>query len=151
LKNENNDLAPHWGVVGLMLATLLVYVGICHWYGHGLSQPLPENSRVLARTIFYAAAIVIFPFTNLLRHIQLRLNQTMPGNKSAKSRYLLTVIVSMVLVESVGLFGFVMYMLGDDYNTLYIFTGLSVLGMYLYRPKVDEYENIVEALSGRTE
>jgi hypothetical protein len=70
----------------------------------------------------------------------------MPGNKSAKSRYLLTVIVSLILIESIGVLGFVMFMLGDDYNTLYIFTGLSVLGVYLYRPKYEEYGQVVDAL-----
>jgi len=65
----------------------------------------------------------------------------------AKKRYLVTVIVSMSLIESVGIFGFIMFILGDNFNTLYIFSGLSALGMFLYRPKVDEYAKIVEALS----
>ena len=67
----------------------------------------------------------------------------------AKKRYLVTVIVSMSLIESVGIFGFVMFILGDNFNTLYIFSGLSALGMFLYRPKVDEYARIVEALTAQ--
>lgn len=134
----------------MMLVSLLVYVAVCHLYGHELQAPLPEERRVFIRTVFYAIAILAFPITNLIRHIQLRLNQTMPGNKSAKSRYLLTVIVSMMLIEGIGVLGFVMFMLGDDYNTLYIFTGLAVLGLFLYRPKPEEYASIVAALTGRT-
>jgi hypothetical protein len=137
----------HWFVVGMMLVTLMIYLFICHQFGHELQEPLPEERRVFIRTVFYGIAIVAFPITNLIRHVQLRLNQTMPGNKSAKSRYLLTVIVSMALVEGVGVLGFVMYMLGDDFNTLYIFLGLSVLGLYLYRPKEEECFEIVKALS----
>ena len=147
---EKNELLPHWYVLGTMLVTLLVYVIVCHLYGHELQAPLPEERRVFIRTVFYAIAILAFPATNLIRHIQLRLNQTMPGNKSAKSRYLLTVIVSMLLIEGVGVLGFVMFMLGDDFNTLYIFTGLAVLGLYLYRPKQEEYASIVAALSARS-
>jgi hypothetical protein len=149
LKTEKNDLLPHWIIAGLMLVSLLVYWVICYRFGHELQEPLPEDQRVLIRTIFYAIAIATFPLTNLIRHIQLRLNQTMPGNKPAKARYLLTVMVSMSLVESIGVLGFVMYMLGDDFNTLYIFLGLAVLGIYLYRPKVYEYGRILEALSVR--
>ena len=67
----------------------------------------------------------------------------------AKNRYLVTVIVSMSLIESVGIFGFVMFILGDNFNTLYIFSGLSALGLFLYRPKVNEYANIVEALTAQ--
>jgi hypothetical protein len=150
LKTEKNDLTLHWFVVGMMLVTLMTYLFICHQFGHELQEPLPEERRVFIRTVFYGIAIVAFPVTNLIRHVQLRLNQTMPGNKSAKSRYLLTVIVSMLLVEGVGVLGFVMFMLGDDFNTLYIFLGLSALGLYLYRPKEDEYNQIVYALLDRT-
>lgn len=55
----------------------------------------------------------------------------------------------MSLAEGIGVLGFVMFMLGDDFNTLYIFTGLSALGLYLYRPKQDEYVRIIEALVDR--
>lgn len=149
LNTSNNELLPHWLVVAAIFMTLLAYVIICHLLGHELQQPLPEERRVLLRTIFYAIAIITFPVTNLIRHVQLRLNQTMPGAKPARSRYLLTVIVSMLLVEGIGVLGFVMFMLGDDYNTLYIFIGLSVLGVYLYRPKLEEYGQVVEALADR--
>jgi putative Ca2+/H+ antiporter (TMEM165/GDT1 family) len=147
VNTQKNELYPHWIIVVCMVISLLAYVAICQWFGHELQEPLPEERREFIRTIFYVIAIVLMPLTNLIRHIQLKLNQTMPGNKTAKSRYLLTVIVSMLLMESIGVLGFVMYMLGDDFNTLYIFTGLSLLGVYLYRPKEDEYDQIVNELN----
>ena len=147
-----SDLIMPWVIVGIMLAMLVAYVIVCITFGDQIQQPLPEAQRVLIRTILYVVAIVTFPMTNLIRHIQLRLNQTMPFSHAtpvveAKKRYLVTVIVSMSLIESVGIFGFVMFILGDSFNTLYIFSGLSALGMFLYRPKVDEYAKIVEALT----
>jgi len=149
-KSTASDLTLHWLVVGFMATLLLGYIAFCHTpQSAALQQPLPEHQRILLRTILYIAAIVTMPVTNLIRHIQLRLNQTMPGDKSAKSRYLLTVIVSMTLIESIGAYGLIMYLLGDGYNTLYIFTIVSALGMFLYRPKVDEYERIVAALAER--
>lgn len=131
----------------MMFLALIIYVVVCHVFSHDLQATLPEQRREFIRTIFYIIAIIAFPLTNLIRHIQLRLNQTVPGNQSAKSRYLLTIIVSMTLVEAVGVLGFVMFMLGDDFNTLYIFVGLASLGLYLYRPKEEEYFQIVEALA----
>jgi len=151
-----SDLILPWVIVGMMLAMLAAYIIICHTVGERLQQPLPEAQRVLVRTILYVIAIVTFPLTNLLRHIQLRLNQTMPCSPAtqgtvatAKSRYLATVIVSMSLVEVVGIFGLVMFMLGDGFNTLYIFTGLSALGLFLYQPKVSEYSEIIDAISAQ--
>ncbi len=149
-----SDLILPWIIVGMMLAMLAAYIIICHMMGGQLQQPLPEAQRVLIRTVFYAVAIVTFPLTNLIRHIQLRLNQTMPcadkahGN-IAKGRYLVTVIISMALVEVVGAFGLVMYVFGDGFNTLYIFTGLSALGLFLYRPKADEYSEIIDAIAAQ--
>ena len=147
-----SDLFLPWLIQGVMLASLVVYVIVSIILGDQIQQPLPEEQRVLIRTILYVVAIVTFPVTNLLRYIQLRLNQTMPFSGidpevEAKKRYLVTVIVSMSLIESVGIFGFVMFILGDNFNTLYIFTGLSALGLLLYRPKVHEYAGIVKALT----
>ena len=65
----------------------------------------------------------------------------------AKKRYLVTVIVSLSLIESVGVFGPVMFILGDNFNTLFIFMGLSALGLFLYRPKTHEYASILDALT----
>ena len=146
-----SDLFLPWLIQGVMLASLVVYVIVCITLGDQIQQHLPEAQRVLIRTILYIVAIVTFPMTNLLRYIQLRLNQTMPFSNidpegEAKKRYLVTVIVSMSLIESVGIFGFVMFILGDNFNTLYIFTGLSALGLFLYRPKVHEYAGIVKSL-----
>jgi hypothetical protein len=69
------------------------------------------------------------------------------GRVVAKKRYFFTTMVSMLLIESVGLFGFLMFIWGDTANTLYIFISLSALGMYLYRPKFTEYNSIITALT----
>jgi hypothetical protein len=153
---SKSDLILPWLIVGTMLSMLAAYVAVCHILGEQLHQPLPEARRELLRTVFYAVAIVTFPLTNLIRHVQLRLNQTMPCTPAAhdvvavaKSRYLTTVIVSMALAEVVGVFGLIMFILGDGFNTLHIFTGLSALGVFLYRPKADEYAGIITAIAAQ--
>ncbi|MDO9424210.1 MAG: hypothetical protein Q7T40_08490 [Methylobacter sp.] len=166
------DLVLPWLIVGMMFIMLATYIIICHTLGEQLRQPLPEAQRVLIRTVLYVVAIATFPLTNLIRHIQLRLNQTMPRSHAAhgavaddcmdaggrathgavaeaKNRYLATIIVSMSLIEVVGVFGLVMFVLGDGFNTLYIFTGLSALGLFLYRPKTDEYSEIINAMTAQ--
>lgn len=151
MKIEKYELLGPWVVTALVLASLAVFLFIGLHFGHFLGDSLPEERRVVIRSIFYGLTIITFPLTNLIRHIQLRLNQTMPGNKPAKTRYLVTVIVSMAMVESIGILGFVMFMLGDEYNTLYIFLGLSALGAFLYKPKYEEYNQIADSLSANEE
>ena len=138
-----------WVITGSMVFSLMMYVLLAHLLGAELQGTisLAEEQRILIRTVFYIVAIITLPMTNLLRHVMIRLNQTMPGPYSPMRRYLVTVLVSMAMVETIGLFGLIMFVLGDDFNNLYIFTGMSALGMYLYRPKANEYRSIVEALT----
>jgi hypothetical protein len=143
----NADLMIPRAVMIVMAAGLAVVVALCIREGEQWQQHWSQDRLITYRTVFYAIAIITFPLTNLIRYIQIRLCQTMPGDKPAKRRYLTTVIVSMVLVEAIGMLGIVLFLLGDGLNTLYIFTGLAALGFVLYRPKPSEYLNIVAALA----
>lgn len=142
-----SDLRLHWLTCLAMLAMLAGYNVFCHFWAEPYRLNVDESQRVVIRTVFYVLAIIAFPLTNLMRHILLRLNQTMPGEKSAADRYLLTIVVTQSMIEVIALFGPIMFVLGDDFNTLYIFSVLGALGAVLHRPKADEYLSIVESLS----
>ncbi len=147
---SHTDLVPHWLVCVALLALLIAYNILCHFWGDEIRINLDEPQRILIRTILYGVTIVLFPLVNLLRHILLRLNQTMPGDKPARQRYLMTVVITLALIETVGVFGFLMFILGDDFNTLYIFSVLAALGIFLHKPNLDEYLAINEALNIET-
>ena len=146
-KKLKSDLTLHWIFVGMMACMLVVYNIICHTVGAEIQINITEEQRIFIRTVLYVIAIILFPLVNLLRHILLRLNQTMPGDNPAKNRYLMTTIVTISLIEVVGFFGFVMFILGDEFNTLYIFSALGALGVFIHRPRVEEYKQIVVALT----
>ena len=151
-----SDLKPLWILQGLLLTALIVSSTACLSHAEQIKDVLADDQRELIRTILYIISIITFPMTNLIRYIQLRLNQTMPFSESdtrsvAKKRYELTVTVSMLLIMTIGVYGVLMFIWGDTQNTLFIFTGLSALGLYLYRPKLPEYEALNEALVSRAE
>ncbi|ASF46169.1 hypothetical protein [Methylovulum psychrotolerans] len=146
------DIRMPWLSVAAAVLVSIALVLVCQHFGDSIQQPLPDTTREWLRTALYATAIVTFPFTNLLRHIQLRLNQTMPCPSdaypaTAKRRYWVTVTVSMALIQSPVIYGFVMFYFGDPVNTLTIFTLMSALGFYLYRPKPQEYQALMTALA----
>ncbi len=145
-KTHKSELTLHWVIVGIMLSLLIIYNVICHVMGAEIQINMAEEQRVFIRTTLYVVTIALFPLSNLLRHILLRLNHTMPGDNSAKKRYLTTTLITLLSIEIVGAFGFIMFILGDGYNTLYIFTTLGVLGIFLHRPRELEYSQIIEAL-----
>lgn len=143
---QKSELTSHWLVACIMLSLLIIYNLICHVMGAEIQINMAEEQRVFIRTILYVVTIALFPFSNLLRHILLRLNHTMPGNNPAKNRYFTTTLFTLLSIEIVGVFGFIMFILGDGYNTLYIFTTLGLLGVFLHRPRENEYSQIIEAL-----
>lgn len=156
MKNETTKTPPSelllpWIVVAGTLMLLIASLLICLSLGESLQEPMDEITRIKLRTLFYVLAILTFPMTNLVRHIQLKLNATMPyvnvsAEVIAKKRYLVTIIISMAQIESIGVYGLVMFILGDGLNTFYILTGLSALGLFLYRPKIPEYQQILASL-----
>jgi hypothetical protein len=56
------------------------------------------------------------------------------------------VIVSLVLCDSIGIFGLVLFFLNDSFRTLHFFIGISALAMYFYRPKREEFETLALAM-----
>ena len=137
-------------VVILLCISLFLSQKNIYWQHQSFS---PEE-LILGRTGCYISAILLLPITNLLRYIFLRLNQTMPPLKSmqnlsrlARARYTLTVTVSQSIMVLIGGFGAIMFLLGDSVNTLYILTSVAALGVFLYRPKITEYQNIIDALT----
>jgi len=70
----------------------------------------------------------------------------MPGNNPAGNRYLTTIVTTQVMMELIAIFGLLMFILSDSDNTLTIFSGMALLGMFLHRPKIEEYLDIEESL-----
>lgn len=135
-----------------VIITLLIFsIFFAHFYH--FQNPLSEHERIIWRTIFYILAILLLPMTNLLRHIFFRLNQTMPLlenanlEKTVKTRYSLTVSVSMLLILVISSLGSVIFYFGDGFNSLHIFNVIAGLGVFLYRPKMHEYQQIQDALT----
>ncbi|MGR8933923.1 MAG: hypothetical protein ACU837_05975 [Gammaproteobacteria bacterium] len=143
---SKKDLLIHWIVFTALLSTPAVYAYIGFHIGAPLRADAATVEPVVLRSVFYAVTIITFPLIKLIRHISLHLNRTMPTATPAKARYLISVIISLALSESIGIYGLVLALLGDTLNSLWILTSLSVLAMFLYRPKFNEYRSIAAAL-----
>jgi hypothetical protein len=150
LRYSRYDLIPHWLIWGILAMLLIMYNIICFFWGEHvrIETDLDGSDLLTIKSLLYAFSIILFPIIKLLRHILLTLNQTMPlnGESSARRRYFFTVTVTLLLIQSVGLFGFTMFILGDSLSTLYIFSILAALGLFLHKPDLDEYLRVCEAL-----
>ena len=148
LKFSHADLISHWMLWIILLLLLVTYNVVCVVWGQQIQIQYDASDRLILKGLLYALSIFLFPLVKLIRHILLRLNQTMPtDHKSAHQRYFFTIAVSLMLIEVVGVFGFILFILGDEPKTLTIFSVLAALGLYLHKPNLQEYLAICNALN----
>ena len=140
---------------GAMLASLFVYVLICHVAGDQIQQTHdPEFPIALIRNILMGIAAATLFLTYYMRRVMLRVRSNGPDSllkfdhPTALSRYTSTVIISLALCESIGLYGLVLFLLGDDFQTLYIFIGVAAIAMYFFRPIKEELVELTLAMHG---
>lgn len=137
-----SDLLSAGMIRAVGLISLIALVAVCHLYADTLQIGMDEQQRIVIRTVFYVLAIITFLVLKFVRHVMLRWQR---DKKTAKSRYILAISVTMIISESIGIYGFIMFILGDSYNSLYIFIMLSALAMFLHKPDPQEYKALIES------
>ena len=142
---------------GAMLASLFIYVVISHVAGDQIRQT--QNSGIpipLVRNIVFCVAAAELLLAYYLRKRMLRGRPEGPTSDipltseqpTALAKYTTAVIVSLALSECIGIYGLMLFLLGDEYQTLYIFIGISAIAMYFFRPKREELVELAVAMHG---
>ena len=150
--NHPSILLSSWIIWVGFLLTLAIYVGICEMLG--IQSENKANSgltTIWIRTAFYVVAIILFPVISALK--QLIFKKTFLSGESSddspkptdtlNSRYLAGLMVAFALANSIGTLGFLLFLMGDNYRTLYMFIGISVICMLIHRPKREEYDQLI--------
>jgi hypothetical protein len=143
-----------WIIWAAMLGSLFIYVFICHQVGEEIrGNTSPDFPIGLLKNILYGAVIVTLFLTRFLRRFMLtgRFSSTevrlfkpasIFSQPSLLAKYTIAVFVSLALCESIGIYGLVLFFLGENLQTLYIFITISALSMFFYRPKMEEIERV---------
>jgi hypothetical protein len=143
-----------WVIWVAMLGSLFIYIFICLQLGEGFMGT--ERSEVpidVIRNIFFVVAAAELILTYYLRRFMLKERSTVAGAHGVRGpatlnqppfvgHYSSVVIISLAFSESIGIYGFVLFLLGAGFKTLYIFIAVSALAMVFYRPKREEMEKL---------
>jgi len=145
-----------WVIWAAMLGSLLVYVFICHQPGIGFKGVKGSDFPLgLLRNILFGMGVATWLLAYFMRRSMLSVRAGIPKPKPAErmvqwngpsyiAKYATAVIVSLALSESIGIYGFVLFLLGAGFKTLYTFIGISALAMVFYRPKREELERLTK-------
>jgi hypothetical protein len=140
----------------LMLGTLGLYLFICHQFGDEIRAKAHVPLDTIRQALYLVAAVDVL-VTYYTRKIFLSGNTTQPKLKPSNSdllqdqpayvsKYATAMIIVLALSESIGIFGLVLFLLGDTYQTLHIFISISAVSMFYYRPKSEEIKQLSNAM-----
>ncbi|MFC1839610.1 hypothetical protein ACFL1N_08520 [Thermodesulfobacteriota bacterium] len=149
-----SKLLVMWIIWGAMVVSLGVYIAICVLIGDKVRQTMGEGfPLVLIRNILFGISIVELIATHFIRKLMMREPEIDPGSISAPEpvaqepvnihgKYLSAMVVSLALCESIGIYGLVLFFLGDSVQTMYTFMAVSAAGMLFHRPKREDLEEL---------
>ena len=138
-----------------MLASLGVYFGICEFLKK--DWPLDIDPSLPIETIRYALAAVsgatLMGTYFFRRHLTQNPKPFNPSSRNPKqgqhpavTRYTAAVVISLALAESVGIYGFVLFLLSKDSLILYQFMGVSAVAMIYFKPDKDELMAVADQM-----
>ena len=144
-------MLPLWIIWAAMQIALGIYILIAHLLGREQFTVDLEVPLNLVRNILLGVSAAVLIATRFIR----RLILSRPSDQAAAAalassaaqinpaiyaKYTTAMIVALALSESIGVFGLVLFFLGDSFKTLYTFTGISAVAMFYYRPEREEIE-----------
>jgi F0F1-type ATP synthase membrane subunit c/vacuolar-type H+-ATPase subunit K len=151
-----------WIMWAAMIVSILIYIYIAYAFGDEIRKPLhPDFPLENLRSILYGISIITIVLSYYLRKLLLAVkddnvpsgflkSKAQPNQPLFVGKYTVALMISLALSESIAIYGLVLFLLGADFQTFYIFTAVSVLSMFYYRPKKIELEELAIAMQTKT-
>lgn len=130
-----------WGAI---LASLGVYLGVGLFMGDTFTVALRDEFPVVTlRYVLFGMSAATLAGVHVLRRFMLghpggSTASVSSGQHPAVARYAVIVILSSALLESIGIYGLVLFLTAGDSLSLYQLLGLSAVAMLVYRPRKAE-------------
>jgi F0F1-type ATP synthase membrane subunit c/vacuolar-type H+-ATPase subunit K len=138
-----------------LLASLAIYVLVCHLWGEEIRANVSADIPVgLLRSVLYVVAVAELFLAYFLRKSIIKgrfggagrdlvPHAAQADTGSIVNRYMVAIIVSLAISDSIGIYGLILFLLGDELMTLYTFVAISAAAMFYFRPKMEELEQLV--------
>jgi hypothetical protein len=158
---EMKQLKAGWRVVlliwGAIFASLGIYLIVCLIVEKGLQTnidpdfPLETIKYALFGVSFITLIVVYYLRKFLLRQSTSVINssQTLSVRHPAIGRYTIIIIITSALLESIGIYGVILFLLAKDYLSLYQLLTISALAMLYFRPRKIELINLSAQMNGQ--
>ncbi len=126
-----------------MLGSLVIYLIIGLQIGTNIQISMDKSIFGVLKTLLYLFTFIIIVITRYIRRFILSgKGQYGQASENLQSltlqKYTTVMIVAWALLECIGVFGLVLFLLGKNPTDLYLLIIISAVAMLWYRPKKDE-------------
>ena len=150
-----------WTVWIAMFLTLVLSLIFVFLLGNNVEQMHhPRTIRQITQ-ILYGVSVVGLILAYFIRKYMLHRASSKPlsdevGNAPGQispyiARYKPAVVVSLAIAESIAAFGLTIFFMNGNFTTFLIFLAISLVGLFLYRPKFEEVEKLAISIKQRSD
>ena len=131
-----------WAIFG----SLFIYFIVCHAIGDQLQNVGNTNVPVdMIKYALWGVSIVTLVSAHYIRKFLLSTgstgfssSQTASLQHPAAGKYTVVIIITLALLESIGIYGVVLFLIAKDTASLYQLLIVSGIAMIYYRPRKEE-------------
>ena len=141
-----------WTVWIAMFLTLVLALIFALLLGGNIEQSHHPRNISQITQILYAGSIVGLILAYFIRRYMLHRASSKPLSEETSNtpgqispyigRYKPAVVVSLAIAESIAAFGLTIFFMDGNRITFLIFLAISLVGLFLYRPKFEEIEKL---------
>lgn len=137
---------------GAMLGAVVLYVVVAMVFVGQLAGESPGITG-LVRQVFILIGSGLLVAAYLLRGKMAGIPtgyspaQAATSTERAVARYNTAVLLSLALAEAVAILGLVLFLIGRSLTDIYLFVGLSAVGMFYFRPRFEELEALARTMA----
>ena len=150
-----------WTIWIAMFLTLVLALIFAFLLGQDVEQKHhPRNIRQITQ-ILYGVSIVGLILAYFIRKYMLHRASSKPLAEETShapgqispyiARYKPAVVVSLAIAESIAAFGLTIFFMDGKLTPFLIFLAMSLVGLFLYRPKFEEVEQLAISIKQSTE
>ena len=145
-----------WTVWIAMFLTLVLSLIFVFLLGRNVESMYHLPTIRKMTLILYGVAVVGLILAYVIRKYMLRRASSKPLPEETENlsgqispyiaRYKPAVVVSLAIAESVAAFGLTIFFMNGNMSTFLIFLAISLVGLFLFRPKFEEVEKLVVSI-----
>ena len=150
-QTETQQLDTGWKIIlviwGAILASLGMYLVVCLFIiGKELKIDIDPNLPLekIKYALFGASFITLFAVHYLRKFLlkDKKPSQTPSPQHPAVARYTVIVVITSAILESIGIYGIILFLLAKDTLSLYQLLIISAVAMIHFRPRKDELSKL---------